>query len=200
MERTHADRILRTAKSLRSSILIVLEHLDDLCDLIESRSAHCQGECGERAGPTQTARLDSTPRVDRARLTVSWRGKECYLGYTLPFRLIERFAQRPNQFIPTDRLQEDLWAGFRAPSTIRSAVSQLRAKLIAAGMGELATLIDGSNPGHYGLMLARAKANPTGIRQPSDAIPTDSSENLDAAESLSRLSHTHPSESPSCRK
>lgn len=169
MDHSHADQLFRAAKALRSSLLVVLQHVDHLCELIEARGAEDCNDRAQRGRPSPTTRPDSSLRVERATLTVSWKDKECYLGYTLPFRLLERLAQRPNQFVRTDRLMEELWMGIRAPSTIRSAVSQLRLKLIAADMCELAHAIDGSNPGHYGLMLSRCESksntNPTAVRR-----------------------------------
>ncbi|MEX2218839.1 MAG: winged helix-turn-helix domain-containing protein [Phycisphaerales bacterium] len=166
MRNTHAERISRTTKALRASLLIVLQHVDELSRLAE--------EMGNTPAETPPDSLvEPICRVDRRTLTVHWRERECFLGYTMPFRLMERLAQRSNQYITADRLMEDLWGGAKAPSTIRSAVSDLRAKLVGAGMAELAAMIDGSNPGHYGLIKTRtlpeADALPTAVRRQSDS-------------------------------
>jgi hypothetical protein len=39
------------------------------------------------------------PFVDRALLSVIHRGKSCFLGNTLPLRLIERLLRSPNQHV-----------------------------------------------------------------------------------------------------
>lgn len=163
----HAERISRTTKALRSSLLAMLQHVDELSRLAEEVERQPAAPANEEM-PTE-----AICRVDRRTLTVYWQEHSCFLGYTLLFRLLERLAQRSNQYITADRLMEDLWGGPRAPSTIRSAVSDLRKKLAVAGMSELAGMIDGSNPGHYGLMkprsIAEAGALPTVVRRQSDS-------------------------------
>lgn len=91
--------------------------------------------------------------IDREQLTISWNGSRCYMGYTIPFRLLERLARRPNQYITHECLLHDIWGGPRSKSALRSAVNNLRSHLISAGMGDLAKAIDGSNAGRYGLIL-----------------------------------------------
>lgn len=93
------------------------------------------------------------PLIDRDALTVAWNGRSCYLGYTTAFRLLERLVRRPNRYVSHAQLLDDVWGGYRSKSAIRSAVCDLRERLSAAGMHDLAGLIDGSNPGHYALML-----------------------------------------------
>ena len=165
MDDPHASALLRTARSLRSSLLVVFDRVDELCDLLERRGPIPLRESA--SGPARPA-LD----VNRGMLSVLWKGRTCYLGYTLPFRLIERLAQRPGHYLRVDRLADDLWDGPRAASTVRSAVSDLRAKLVAAGMRDLASMIDGSNPGHYGLRAVarrdRSDSGPTASRHPPD--------------------------------
>lgn len=162
-----AERFARTTKALRTSLLAVLQYVDELSRIAEELGA---------SSPTAVSTDDPAEaicRVDRRTLTVYWEDRACFLGYTLPFRLMERLAQRPNQYTPVERLMLDLWGGTKAPSTIRSAVSDLRKKLVAAGMTELAAMIDGSNPGHYGLVKKRAPleadALPTAVRRQSDS-------------------------------
>lgn len=91
--------------------------------------------------------------IDREHLTVSWNGRRCHMGYTIPFRLLERLARRPNQYVTHERLLHDIWGGSRSKSALRSAINNLRIQLVAAGMADLAKAIDGRNAGRYGLML-----------------------------------------------
>lgn len=95
------------------------------------------------------------PRVfmDRRLLTVRWNGRMCHLGNTIPFRLMERLARRPNQYLTHEQLLEEIWGGPRSKSAVRSAINSLRSRLVAAGMSDLADAIDGSNAGCYGLIL-----------------------------------------------
>ena len=93
------------------------------------------------------------PSVDRQTLSVHWKGRSCFLGHTTALRLMERLAQRPNQYLSHGQLLTDVWGGSRSPSASRSAVADLRSRLAASGMAELADAIDGRNPGHYGLII-----------------------------------------------
>lgn len=94
-----------------------------------------------------------TPITDRTTFSVRWDGKTCYLGNTLPFRLLERLARRPNQHVSYEQLCEDVWEATRSKEAVRSAVKALRQKLAAADMDELKAAISGSTRGHYCLML-----------------------------------------------
>lgn len=92
--------------------------------------------------------------TDRSMLSVTFRGKTCFLGNTLPFRLLSRLAERPNAYVTYEDLLSDVWHGNRSDSTVRSAVKSLRNKLRQAGLAELADAIDGTVPGHYALKVA----------------------------------------------
>lgn len=70
---------------------------------------------------------------------------------------MERLARRPNVYLSTDQLLEELWSGPRAYSTVRSTVFRLKARLRRAGLHELADSIDGSNSGHYALRISNER-------------------------------------------
>ncbi len=91
--------------------------------------------------------------IDAEQLTVSWNGSTCYMGYTIPFRLLQRLARRPNQYVTHECLLHDIWGAPRSKSALRSAVYNLRSQLNSAGMGDLAKAIDGRSTGRYGLVL-----------------------------------------------
>jgi DNA-binding response OmpR family regulator len=93
------------------------------------------------------------PLVDSSTFSVFWAGKTCPLRRTILFRLAERLARQPNQYITTDQLLRDVWeGGIKSPETIRSAVRHLRQRLSSAGMEDLAAAIHGTG-GRYGLIL-----------------------------------------------
>lgn len=143
----------------------MLQHVDELSTIAEELEATGQG-----AKPITD---EPICRVDRETLSVFWKDRACFLGYTLPFRVLEKLALRSNQYISVERLTQDLWGGSKAPSTIRSAVSDLRIKLRRGGMAGLADMIDGSNPGYYGLVKkvgdSASDALPTVVRRRSDS-------------------------------
>ncbi len=94
------------------------------------------------------------PLVDRATLTVTWQGRSVQLGHTRGFRLLECLARRPNRYVTHVDLIREVWDDNDELSTdtIRSVVSQLRCKLRAHGMEDLATAIAG-HCGRYVLKL-----------------------------------------------
>lgn len=91
--------------------------------------------------------------IDHDRLQVAFHGRTCVLGNTLPFKLLERLARRPNTYVTHDELLSDVWQGIRSESAIRSAVKRLRQTLRLQGMAELAAAIDGTSAGRYCLRL-----------------------------------------------
>jgi len=114
--------------------------------------------------------------ADEGRFTVRWKGRECGLGNTVSFRLFRRLAAARNRYVTHDDLLGDVWDGEeRTPSAIRSAVAELRRRLIEGDLKELADAIDGTIPGHYGLLLDRFRpprgsdSGRTRIGPPSDS-------------------------------
>ncbi len=97
------------------------------------------------------AETDRQPIVDHAMLSVHFRGRSCFLGNTLPFRLFAYLAQHPRAYLNYESLLNDVWTGIRSESAVRTVVKRLREKLRRAGMPDLANAIDGSIPGHYSL-------------------------------------------------
>ncbi len=148
MDDTHAERTLKAARALRAGLLLVINQVDELCDLLELNPDGLR----ERA-PVVAELAGGALRVERATYSVHLNGKRCMLGPTRAFQFLERLARRPNQYIQTDVLIDELWSGPRAYSTVRSTVCRLKARLREAEMGDLAERIDGSKPNHYGLML-----------------------------------------------
>jgi len=102
--------------------------------------------------------LLKTPIVDGAAMTVTWAGRSCLLGNTVPFHLMDRLARRPNQYVTFDRLIRDVWAGnIRSDDTIRSSIRNLKTRLVVAGMEQLASFLRGERR-HYGLFLPTASS------------------------------------------
>ena len=96
---------------------------------------------------------EARPRIDHTTLSVVWAGKNCFLGYTISFKLVNRLAQRPNHFVTEMDLLRDVWDGDqKSPNTIRSAIRHLKQRLQAAGMDDLAVAIQGEG-GRYALLL-----------------------------------------------
>jgi len=114
-----------------------------------------EADLGHRSNgfASRPADLVERPLLDESTLSVVWRGKALHLGNTLAFRLLERLARCPNQYVTHLDLLRDVWEDeYTATATIRSLVRQLRRKLRGAGWTDLAAAIRGHN-GHYVLSL-----------------------------------------------
>lgn len=145
---THADRLLKATHALRSQLLAILATVDEVSEAAELIAK------GTASPASVTVDATNLPlRVDRSTFTVSWRGKMCPLGNTTAFRLLERLARRPNEYISIDQLLDDLWSAPRSYSTLRSTICRLKSKLDAAGMHDLASRINGRVHGYYALHL-----------------------------------------------
>src|SRR5262249_14229604 len=100
-----------------------------------------------------TAASQQSPLVDFSRFSVTFQGKTCLLGNTLPFRFLARLARRPNCYVSYEELLADVWQGTRSESSIRSVVKVLRRRLRQDGLADLAEAIDGTAAGHYALKV-----------------------------------------------
>ena len=92
-------------------------------------------------------------RIDRGMFSVHFKGRMCFLGNGLPFRLFCRLADQPDVFVSYDELLSTVWDGFRSSAAVRSVVKILRSRLRHAKLDELAAGIDGTVPYHYALHL-----------------------------------------------
>jgi DNA-binding response OmpR family regulator len=145
---THADRLLKATHSLRAQLLAILAAVDEVSEAAEQIAK------GSASPPSVTVDLTRSPlRVDRSTFAVRWQGKVCPLGNTTAFRLLERLARRPDEYISIDQLLDDLWSAPRSYSTLRSTICRLKSKLDAAGMRDLASRINGRVHGYYALRL-----------------------------------------------
>ncbi len=101
-----------------------------------------------RSSPTPPRQLVLDEESFEARLG----NRSCLLGNTFEFRLLARLNRRLGRYIHIDTLREDVWQDRQtAKNTIQRTVSNLRRKLHDAGL--VGVLIDGSQRGHYGLLL-----------------------------------------------
>ena len=91
--------------------------------------------------------------LERTTFTVHWGKKSCFLGYTLPYRVMDYLARHANHYVSHEQLLDEVWGGQRSSSAVRSVVALLRTRLTRAGLGKLALAIDGTNSGHYALLL-----------------------------------------------
>ena len=138
-----AEKVAQLVTVLNEAVVLANEVFSEIGEEI-AMTPHQQGKFGDH-------RL---PCVDRTAFSITWSTRTCYLGNTLPFKLFERLARRPNQFFSYSQLFQDVWDGEeRSNEAVRSVVKVLKKKLADAGMDGLAAAINGTNPGYYGLTL-----------------------------------------------
>jgi DNA-binding response OmpR family regulator len=93
-------------------------------------------------------------RVDDDTFRIVSGKRSCYLGRTKLLKLFNRLLRRANHFVSYSYLLRDVWDGdVRSPDTVRSAVRELKKKLIRARMRRVARCIRGQGQ-HYGLILS----------------------------------------------
>jgi len=153
-----AERLARAAACLRQAILLIEEVAPGIVEGLASGVAAALPQSLLAPDRPATPSGNSATRpsiIDGATFSVRWANRTCHLGNTVSFRLLERLARRPNQFISYEALldSEELWDRHTSHEAVRSAVKILRRKLNAAGMEDLADAIDGSNPHHYAFTL-----------------------------------------------
>jgi hypothetical protein len=144
---------LRSLAEAHSATLVVLTRTYELLcrELALDPLDYFEHRRAEPSPPAPAA----CPVIDRSRFTVSFRGRTCCLGNTIPFRFLARLAGRPNRYASHEDLIEDVWGGECSDDALRSVVKNLRRRLRGAGLGEVADAIDGSQPGHYALRLTQ---------------------------------------------
>jgi DNA-binding response OmpR family regulator len=151
-ERDRAITLVRRLVRLHNIAKVIAE---ELCEALESWDG-LEGLAGELANllgsEEDPASLFDRPITDAGAMTVTWGGHTCRLSQMVLFRLMERLARRPGQYIPYDRLLRDVWDNRRSDAAIRSAVRLLREQLRGAQMPGLAEAIKATNR-HMALIL-----------------------------------------------
>jgi hypothetical protein len=147
--------IQKTLHSLVDSYAVTMEVLQQTLSLLCEELpidplAFFRARFRAKAAPSG----DRSPLTDPALFTVRFHGKACFLGNTLPFKLISRLAKRPFSYVTYEDLLAEVWEGRRSDSAVRSVVKVLRKKLRKAGLHEIADAIDGSVAGHYALRIS----------------------------------------------
>lgn len=123
---------------------------DELTRALDLQPPQPLPKTGMRSGGREDA-----PSIDHELLSIVHKGRRCFLGNTIPFRLMVKLVGRPNRYFRYAELLSEIWEGVRTDAAVRSVVKVLRSKLRQAELHELASALDGSVPGHYGLMLEK---------------------------------------------
>lgn len=154
MDSDRREQIRITLRRLAESQAVMVEFLQQALKLVEEeflldpvtyfRRTTSGTAASGTAGPLQ---------IEPTLLSVSYRGKTCFLGNNYPFHLLHHLAQKQNTYVSREELFDVVWEGERSEEALRSTVKVLRKRLREAGLAELANAIDGSAKGHYVLKL-----------------------------------------------
>jgi hypothetical protein len=128
-------------------LAVVMGHLDAW-----QQAAHDDFPAAESTIPISSDLPSGNLVIDRNTFTTTYKGKSRELGNTVAFRLLERLAQSPGIYIPINTLIHDVWNGKPvSDEAVQRQASTLGTALKNAGIEGL--VIDGSQPGHYRLIL-----------------------------------------------
>jgi len=104
--------------------------------------------CGQKLSEAHSA--SALPRIRAAKhkfsvcedtLAVHYLGRRCDLGNTNEFRLIQRLARRPNNYVPYQTIIDEVWDGHVVGKrSVQKAASNLNRKLREAGIDDLRIL------------------------------------------------------------
>lgn len=139
------DSLRALAASHAAAVAQIEETMAVLSGALELDDPGDGGEPGHKAS--------RRPVADVTTFNVVWRGKTCFLGNTLLFWLFARLARTPNHYVAHADLLEEVWRAKRESSTIRGVAKRLRDRLVDSDMADLASAIDGSVTGYFGLKL-----------------------------------------------
>ena len=155
MNTDRRDSIRDSLRCLAEAHAATMDVLEQTYTLLCAELALDPQECLSRPAAPEPPADHPHPVIDRSRFTVSFRGRSCRLGNTIPFRFLARLAETPEQYVTHQDLIDDVWDGVCSDDALRSVVKHLRRRLRAAGLGELARAIDGQTPGHYALRFGQ---------------------------------------------
>jgi DNA-binding response OmpR family regulator len=156
MSPSKRELIRRTLRNLAESHAATIELMEQTLALLsEELAIDAVTFWKSRTAAATTQHFSDRLFIDHDRLQVAFAGRVCVLGNTLPFKLLERLARRPNTYVTHDELLSDVWEGIRSESAIRSAIKRLRQALRRQGLSKLADAIDGTSAGRYCLHLEK---------------------------------------------
>lgn len=154
MDPFRREQIQRSLRNLAASYSAALKILEDTLKLLDEEFALDPTAYLHRRGVSGENEKDQRSLVNSKRLSVTYEGKTCFLGNSLPFKFLSRLAREPNVYVSHEELLSDVWNERSvSDSALRSVVKMLRNKLRQDGLARLADAIDGTQPGHYSLKL-----------------------------------------------
>jgi len=152
LHRQHAEEVrgaLRSVMTARVDELLARAYPpNSLLGVVVGRTGGSGSGC-----PTITAGVERGLVIDRGRFELRLDGVPLFLGNSNEFRVVERLARLPLEFVSLGSLIEAVWGG-KEPSrnTLQQVMSNLRRAFRDRGFKRLT--IDGKQNGYYRLVLA----------------------------------------------
>lgn len=144
-------RLFALSNQLAENLTAAVLCAEEIREVVRDRVAGDPSLSNTRSRPVIVIR--ERPVLNELSKRVFWKGRSAHLGNTQYFRILDRLARRPNQYVTHLDLMREVWENEEMPlSTVRSVVRILRQKLRDDDMGELADAIRGHN-GRYMLDL-----------------------------------------------
>ena len=154
--------------NLKTHLQQVMADIDGIISSVANGSCSNGAELASHRSNPPVGNSSSSPIADRETFEARWQGKSCRLGNTNSFKLLERLARRPNQFVPFEVLLQDVWDRQQSREAVRSAVKFLRRKLALAGLDDLAKANGRATGAAVGVACgARACAGPGRWKKPA---------------------------------
>jgi len=156
------EQIAQTLRNLTVAYIQAMNYLEETLNVFRDayeleEIASVYERCINRGNLALPPAGTNSPVADRRIMSITWRGRVCFLGNTMPFKFFERLARRPNEYVTYQQLLSEVWHGPRSKATVRDVARELRHRLVSARMNALAGAIDGSVQNCYGLMLNRIR-------------------------------------------
>jgi len=150
------QRLARLTRQLNETIMTVALCAQEIHAEVHAElgnQAAGNGSSGRYAAMGGALLRNPRPVLDESTFCVTWKNHTRRLGFFLPFKILAVLARRPNQFVTHTDLQREAWGDeCHAPATVRSGVRDLKRRLRAGGMKDLAASIHG-HKGRYILEL-----------------------------------------------
>jgi DNA-binding response OmpR family regulator len=153
VETCRREDIQRSLRNLAESYAALMRLLEKTLAMLCEEAAFDPPNYSQTRQQAEQPSAKKSLVIDAETLFIYFRGKKCFLGGRLPFKLLARLARRPSTYVTYEQLCADVWNYECSDDAVRSMVKLLRRKLRAKGLGELADAIDGSVPRRYALHL-----------------------------------------------
>jgi DNA-binding response OmpR family regulator len=127
MDSDRCEQIRRSLRMLAESHAATVDFFQQALQLIDEEfsldpATYFRRTTSRSAKGVATSQL----QIDPTHLSVTFRGKTCFLGNTYPFHVLLHLAHKRNTFVSHQELFEAVWHGIRSDAALRSTIKLLR--------------------------------------------------------------------------